>query len=81
MTLAQKASVLMKSADDTKLESSTSTDESWDSTYEKKMGNFEDKWRKVEIQWDERGSLILQTNNSFCYEVDRKSAQVENVQE
>lgn len=30
MTLAQEGSVLMKSAADTKLESSTSTQESWD---------------------------------------------------
>lgn len=40
--------------------------------YRKKMGNFEDEWRKVEILWDERGSHALGTNNGFCYELERK---------
>lgn len=35
MTLAQKVSVLMKSADDTKLESTISTEASWDSIQKK----------------------------------------------
>lgn len=72
MTLAQEGSVLMKSAADTKLESSTSsTQESWDWMGEK-MGNCEDEWRKVEIPWDGRGSNALRINNSFCCELGRK---------
>lgn len=71
MTLAQAVSVLMKSAADTKLESSTSTQESWDWMREK-MGNCEDEWRKAEIPWDGRGSHALRINNSFCCELETK---------
>lgn len=65
MTLAQEGSVLMKSAANTKLESSTSTQESWDWMGEN-MGNCEDEWGKAEIPWDGRGSHAPGINNSFA---------------
>lgn len=52
MTLAQEGSVLMKSAADTKLESSTSsTQESWDWMGEKNG----ELWRWMEEGWNSMG--------------------------